>query len=102
MQDYARFFSGAATRRRCQPAFWQSISLATGRSRAALLTSKVDWRSKYLGAEADCPRISQCDFAQLSLSGRLDPYWGEIALKTQQVLDACLQSARAAGRMVAV
>jgi predicted dehydrogenase len=41
-------------------------------------------------------------FAQLSLSGKLDPYWGEIALKTQQVLDACLQSARSSGRIIAV
>jgi len=35
-------------------------------------------------------------FAELALSGQPDLYWGEIALKTQQVLDACLQSARSA------
>ena len=29
-------------------------------------------------------------FAELALSGQPDLYWGEIALKTQQVLDACL------------
>ena len=39
-------------------------------------------------------------FARLALSGKPDAFWGEIALKTQQVLDACLQSARADGRMV--
>jgi predicted dehydrogenase len=33
-------------------------------------------------------------FAALALSGRCDPMWGEIALKTQQVLDACLRSSR--------
>ena len=33
------------------------------------------------------------NFSALVLSGRPDPVWGEIALKTQQVLDACLQSA---------
>jgi len=33
-------------------------------------------------------------FAGLVLSGRIDDCWGEIALKTQQVLDACLASAR--------
>jgi predicted dehydrogenase len=33
-------------------------------------------------------------FNQLVLSGRVDPHWGEIALKTQIVLDACLASAR--------
>jgi len=41
-------------------------------------------------------------FAQWALSGKPDPYWGEIALKTQQVLDACLRSARSAGRIMAV
>jgi len=33
-------------------------------------------------------------FSQQVLSGKLDSSWGEITLKTQQVLDACLQSAR--------
>uniref|UniRef100_A0A7C4QML6 Gfo/Idh/MocA family oxidoreductase n=1 Tax=Schlesneria paludicola TaxID=360056 RepID=A0A7C4QML6_9PLAN len=41
-------------------------------------------------------------FSALVLSGRVDPHWGEIALKTQQVLDACLTSAREEGRPVAV
>ncbi len=39
-------------------------------------------------------------FAALALSGKPDPFWGDIALKNQQVLDACLESARAGGRMV--
>jgi predicted dehydrogenase len=39
-------------------------------------------------------------FAGLALSGKPDPYWGEMVLKTQQVMDACLQSARGGGRMV--
>jgi predicted dehydrogenase len=38
-------------------------------------------------------------FAGLVLSGRRDDSWGQIALKTQQVLDACLVSARQ-GRVV--
>jgi predicted dehydrogenase len=41
-------------------------------------------------------------FAQIVLSRQLEPRWGEIALRTQQVLDACLQSARADGKLVAV
>ena len=41
-------------------------------------------------------------FAELALSGKPDPYWGEITLKTQQVLDACLDSARSEGRMTEV
>lgn len=34
------------------------------------------------------------DFSTIVTSGRLDPHWGEVALKTQMVLDACRQSAR--------
>jgi predicted dehydrogenase len=41
-------------------------------------------------------------FADLALSGKVDPHWGDIALKTQQVLDACLRSARDGGRPIAV
>jgi predicted dehydrogenase len=33
-------------------------------------------------------------FSRLVLEGRLDPQWGEIALRTQLVMDACLRSAR--------
>ena len=41
-------------------------------------------------------------FAGIVLSGKLEPKWADQALKTQQVLDACLQSARADGKMVAM
>lgn len=33
-------------------------------------------------------------FSNLALSGTPDPHWPEISLKTQQVMDACLRSAR--------
>jgi predicted dehydrogenase len=39
-------------------------------------------------------------FADLVLAGKTDPLWGEMALKTQQVSDACLRSARSNGQMV--
>jgi predicted dehydrogenase len=39
-------------------------------------------------------------FGELALSGRPDELWGEIALKTQQVLDACLRSARSGGQVI--
>jgi predicted dehydrogenase len=39
-------------------------------------------------------------FSDLVLSGKVDPSWGEIALKTQLVLDACLRSARDGSRLV--
>jgi predicted dehydrogenase len=41
-------------------------------------------------------------FGRIVTSGQLEPQWGEIALKTQQVVDACLQSAREDGRAVPV
>jgi predicted dehydrogenase len=41
-------------------------------------------------------------FSRLVKSGRLDPHWPDQALKTQQVLDACLQSAREDGKIVPV
>jgi predicted dehydrogenase len=34
------------------------------------------------------------NFADLVLSGKLDPYWPEIAMKTQQVMEACLSSSK--------
>jgi predicted dehydrogenase len=39
-------------------------------------------------------------FAELALSGQPDYAWGEMALKTQQVVDACLQSARSGGCII--
>ncbi len=39
-------------------------------------------------------------FSELVLGGKPDSYWPEIALKTQQVLDACLASARDGGKEV--
>jgi predicted dehydrogenase len=42
------------------------------------------------------------NFSEIVTSGKLDPSWGEIALKTQVVLDACLQSARNGGALVMV
>ena len=39
-------------------------------------------------------------FGELVLSGHPDYCWAEMALKTQQVLDACLQSARSGGCVI--
>ena len=41
-------------------------------------------------------------FAELALSGQSDYGWGEMTLKTQQVMEACLQSARKGGCAVAL
>ena len=40
------------------------------------------------------------NFAGIAESGKLDPHWPEIALKTQRVLDACLSSANKNGELV--
>jgi hypothetical protein len=42
------------------------------------------------------------NFANQVRSGVLNDQWPEMALKTQQVTDACMASARAEGRMVEV
>jgi predicted dehydrogenase len=41
-------------------------------------------------------------FANIVCSGKLEPAWGEQALKTQLVLDACLKSARGDGKLMPV
>ena len=40
------------------------------------------------------------NFAELVLSGKRDDFWADIALKTQQVMDACLTSARQDGKTI--
>jgi predicted dehydrogenase len=42
------------------------------------------------------------NFATLALSKKPDAHWPDIALKTQRVMDACLQSARQESRLVAL
>lgn len=40
------------------------------------------------------------NFGDLVLSGKLDPEWGDITIKTQKVMMACLESARQGGKPV--
>ena len=40
------------------------------------------------------------NFGDLVLSGETDPKWGEITLQTQQVMMACLESAKQDGARV--
>ncbi|HLQ45875.1 MAG TPA: gfo/Idh/MocA family oxidoreductase, partial [Planctomycetaceae bacterium] len=39
-------------------------------------------------------------FSKLALSGKPDYFWADIALKTQQVMDVCLASARQDGKLI--
>ena len=52
------------------------------------------------------PEAQEChmieNFSAQVLAGKLDPFWPEVALKTQIILDACLASARAGGADLAV
>jgi predicted dehydrogenase len=52
------------------------------------------------------PSAQECrlfrNFAEQILSGRLNEDWPEFAFKTQQVVDACLRSARAGGQRMPV
>ena len=41
-------------------------------------------------------------FSRIATSGQLEPNWGDNALRTQQVLDACLQSAREDGKPISL
>jgi predicted dehydrogenase len=41
-------------------------------------------------------------FSQIVLSGQLQPQWGEMALKTQSVVDACLCSSREDGKRMSM
>ena len=41
-------------------------------------------------------------FAELALSGKPDNHWPEISLKTQKIMDACLESARSGSQPVAI
>jgi len=55
---------------------------------------------EYSDGESDAQETNMIrNFADLVLSGKLDPKWGEIALKTQRVLDACMNSAKAGGAL---
>jgi hypothetical protein len=41
-------------------------------------------------------------FSTLALSGKPDPFWGDIAIKTQSILDALVKSAAMDGALVTV
>lgn len=42
------------------------------------------------------------NFGKLVIDGKVDNYWPEIALKTQIILDACLESARQDARLIKI
>ncbi len=41
-------------------------------------------------------------FGDIVSSGKLDSHWPDAAMKTQQVLDACMQSANASGKVISL
>jgi predicted dehydrogenase len=57
--------------------------------------------TEYSDGSADAQETNMIRaFSALVLSGKPDPIWGDLALKTQIVLDACLRSARSGGVIV--
>ena len=64
-------------------------------------------RSVTIDEYSDSHRTSQetnmfRNFSDLALSGKPDPHWPEITLKTQQVMMACVESAENGGREVSL
>ncbi len=58
---------------------------------------------EYSNSSPNCQETNMIrTFAEVVSSGQLDPTWGEIALKTQMVLEACLKSARVYGKEMPV
>jgi predicted dehydrogenase len=63
-------------------------------------TRRVSVR-EYSNSAANCQETNLFrNFAALALAGQPDPKWGDITMKTQKVLDACLRSAREGGRII--
>jgi len=58
---------------------------------------------EYSNSTADSQETKMIrEFSRIAKSGKLEPIWGEIALKTQQVVDACMRSAREDGKLATV
>ena len=58
---------------------------------------------EYSNSAPDAPETNMIRrFSRIVQTGELEPRWGGIAVETQTVLDACLESARHEGRMVRV
>ncbi len=56
---------------------------------------------EYSSGEPDAQEVVMARrFSELCLSGNRDPLWGQYALKTQSVMDACMQSAQNGGAPV--
>jgi predicted dehydrogenase len=61
--------------------------------------SRQELVEEYADGEATAQEVNMVRrFAELADSGRTDPSWGQIAMATQRVLDACAASAAAGGR----
>lgn len=56
---------------------------------------------EYSAGEANSQEVNMVrDMNEIVLSGRVDPFWPEISLKTQRLMDACRQSADLGGLRV--
>ena len=71
---------------------------------ASMRPTSRQWKVReHSHSHADAQEVNMVrNFTNQAQSGQLDPFWPEISLKTQRVMDACLKSARAGGRVVKV
>jgi predicted dehydrogenase len=75
------------------------IPLPTGLRKEWVLAAAT--AGKHVVCEKPCEETNLFrNFADQVLSGRLNPLWPAAALKTQLVMSACLESARADGRRI--
>ncbi|HTB62030.1 MAG TPA: Gfo/Idh/MocA family oxidoreductase [Opitutales bacterium] len=69
---------------------------------AYMVPNLRQWKIREHGnSAADSQEVNMIrNFTRQAQSGQLDKFWPEVALKTQQVLNACLQSADADGKLI--
>lgn len=63
-------------------------------------TEFVDEPSNNAPGSEECRLFRR--FSEIALSGKVESHWPEITLKTQRVMDACLESARLGGAEIAI
>lgn len=65
--------------------------------------SRRDAVTEYSNSQPGAQEVNMAaTFGRIVATGQLDPFWPEVALKTQRVLDACVRSSQADGNRVEV
>lgn len=65
--------------------------------------TKRDAVTEYSNGQPGAQEVNLAStFAKIVTTGKLDPFWPEVAMKTQRVLDACVRSSQSDGARVEV